>query len=381
MVKKQSPTRVMIASSEQNADLFYQTRFLVPDPVIYYEIRGQKTLILSDLEIDRAKKQAKVDRIFSMRDFIKKARQLRKKDKTLPIDSAVLAVALKKERIKRIEVSPDFPSIHFVALTKLGFNLKVGPTPFYQERYIKTDVEKKAIQKVLRAQVQVLKEVIEILSKSKIKKNRIYYGKELITSEYLRSYINTYLMSQDCVAKDTIVASGEQASLPHHHGAGPILPHTPIIIDIFPRHLKTLYWGDMTRTLLKGKASPEHKKLYQTVNASNTLARKMVKPGVKVRKIHQAVVDFFKEKGYQTGLIDGRMQGFIHSTGHGVGLEIHELPSVSINDYVLKPGNVITIEPGLYYQKLGGVRVEDIMFVTKDGAQCLTNAPRIFEIE
>jgi Xaa-Pro aminopeptidase len=152
------------------------------------------------------------------------------------------------------------------------------------------------------------------------------------------------------------------------------------VIDIFPRSLQTRYWGDMTRTVVRGTASPAVRKIYRDVQDAEELAISLLRPGAEGMEIHQAVLDHFKSRGYESGEVDGRMQGFIHGTGHGVGLEIHEPPRLSRVKATLKAGNVVTVEPGLYYPGVGAVRIEDLMVIGVAGPRNLNTFPKVLEV-
>ncbi|MDO8520236.1 MAG: Xaa-Pro peptidase family protein [Deltaproteobacteria bacterium] len=371
---------LIIASSETDSNLYYACRFLVPDPVIYFEIAGRKHLVLSDLELDRARLQAKVHHFHSLHAVASKIKK-RKNRGSFPTYALIVDEIFKSKGIRQIIIPGNFPSQYFAALKKLGYQLEIKPDPFYEARLVKSQEEKKWVRQSLAQVETALGDAVKLLQKSKIKGRHVYYGKEKVTSEILKGVINTRLMELGCVANHTIVASGAQGSFPHHEGSGPILAHTPIIFDIFPRHSRTLYWGDMTRTMVKGKPTPYVKKMFQAVHKSNRLAMNMVASGVTGAAIHKKAADTLLEMGFKTGKLDGAVQGFIHGTGHGVGLDIHELPTVSPAGGMLKPGHVITIEPGLYYRKHGGVRLEDVMYVTKTGAERLTKFPTFLEID
>jgi Xaa-Pro aminopeptidase len=137
----------------------------------------------------------------------------------------------------------------------------------------------------------------------------------------------------------------------------------------------------MSRTVIRGRVSPELKRLYQTVKDAQEEAIAQVRDGADGAKIHQGICERFDRAGYRTGLVNGRMQGYFHGTGHGVGLDIHEAPRISRNGSILREGQVVTVEPGLYYPGLGAVRIEDMVLVTKDGCRNLTDYPKIFELE
>jgi Xaa-Pro aminopeptidase len=152
-------------------------------------------------------------------------------------------------------------------------------------------------------------------------------------------------------------------------------------LDIFPRSQKTGYFGDITRTVVRGRASEAVRKLYQTVFQGQNLAFKAIRPGVRTAEVHRAVQEFFEQAGYKTGKRKGRMQGFFHGTGHGLGLEIHEAPRVGSNSAgMLMAGQVVTVEPGLYYPEIGGVRLEDVALVTKHRPRNLTRFEKVLEI-
>jgi Xaa-Pro aminopeptidase len=182
------------------------------------------------------------------------------------------------------------------------------------------------------------------------------------------------------VGDDVIVAGGDQGVDPHERGQGPLFARQPIVLDIFPRSRVSGYWGDITRTVIRGPATPGQLRQYQTVLRAQTRALAAVKPGVTGAAIHALVCEEFAKAGYKTESVGGLPRGFIHSTGHGVGLEIHEAPSVSPAGTALEPGHVITIEPGLYYPGVGGVRIEDTVVVTETGSSLLARCPKVFEL-
>jgi Xaa-Pro aminopeptidase len=183
------------------------------------------------------------------------------------------------------------------------------------------------------------------------------------------------------IASHTIVAGGEQACDPHEPGHGVLRARQPIIIDVFPRSQKTGYFGDITRTVMKGRASEAVRKLYDTVQRGQQIGFAAMRQNAATADVHKQVQEFFQSEGYKTGQHNGRMQGFFHGTGHGVGMEIHEAPRVGPNSKEkLLAGHVVTVEPGLYYSGLGGVRLEDMAFVTTNGPRNLTKFEKVLEV-
>jgi Xaa-Pro aminopeptidase len=167
---------------------------------------------------------------------------------------------------------------------------------------------------------------------------------------------------------------------PHRVGSGPLRPNRAIILDVFPQSIETGYWADMTRTVVRGRASEGLRRMYRAVAEAQDAALATIRDGVDGKEAHQAVLGVFKEYGFKTGKIDGRMQGFFHGTGHGVGLEIHEPPRLNARGGPLRAGMAVTVEPGLYYTRWGGVRIEDLVVVTKTGCRNLTRFPRQLEL-
>ncbi|MBI1909523.1 MAG: aminopeptidase P family protein [Deltaproteobacteria bacterium] len=357
-----SVAKLLIADSETNADLLWATDFFVPDPIIYFEWRGKKFLVASDLEYSRAKKEAAVDKVLSL--------------------SAIgsLDRVFKKFRIKNLLV-PLYMGVGTVnQLKKKGYKITIKEGPFFEGRAIKTQEEKRKITASLRATEQAIEKARDFLRSCRIRKNRIVHDGTIVTSELLRKIIDTNLFENGFIPKQTIVASGRQAADPHCTGTGPLKPNEPIVMDVFPRSQKTGYYGDITRTVIKGKASPAVKAMYDAVKASQEAAFPLIRHGVEAAKVHQAVCDVLDKRGFPTKTVNGQPQGYIHSTGHGLGLEIHEPPRISRLSEKLKKGNVVTVEPGLYYPDRGGIRIEDVVFVTRNGCEKLTHLHRELEI-
>ncbi len=374
---KKYDAALIIAASEENADLFYATKFLAPDPFIYLQTDEKRIIFMNDLELERAKKQAKVEEVVS----IKKYTEILKEKSIRLIE--VATEILKEYKIKNILVPQNFSANDYVFLTNKGYKIDFKEDPFFDKRLIKTKEEIEAIKETQKHLEEAFEEAIRFLRVCTIKEGFIYYDKKQVTSEDLKRIINVKLMQNNCIAKHTIVACGNDAADPHSSGSGALKANEQIIIDIFPQSLDTMYFADMTRTIVKGKASEKLRNIYETVKKVQQLAISMVKPGVDVKEIDLKVREFFEKNNYKTGVINGTTQGFFHSTGHGIGLEIHELPIISSKkaSYILKEGNVITIEPGLYYIDKGAVRLEDMVVVSRNGCINLTKCQKYLEIQ
>src|SRR5256886_12309193 len=211
-----------------------------------------------------------------------------------------------------------------------------------------------------------LARAIEVLKGSKPGRGKkLLWSGHTLTSEILRAEIDSAILRAGGLPANTIVAGGDQACDPHERGFGPLKADSLIILDIFPRDAKSGYFGDMTRTVVRGRASEEQRQLWEAVLAGQALALKKMKPGVDGLKLHNEVKQFFTDRGFATGVRQGRQVGFFHGTGHGLGLEIHEFPRFQKTGF--KPGQALTAEPGLYYPGLGRGRIEDGGVVTQAG--------------
>jgi Xaa-Pro aminopeptidase len=368
---------LIIASSEKNADLYYATRFLAPDTFVFVQTREKKYILASDLEIDRAKKEPCVHEAVSTSRLVSEYKQKHKKACSF---TKLVLYFLKKKKIKSVLVPGNFPVQYYEPLKRAGLRIRYQSGVFFKERLIKDRAEISAITRALRATEKAAGKAVQVLKRSVIRKNKLYFSGKPLTSEMLRTVIHQALLAEGCSGEHTIVSCGRHSSDPHGRGSGPLYAHQPILMDIFPRSEKTLYYADFTRTVVRGKASPLLKKMYAAVKEGQEIAFKMIRHGIAGNKIHEAIQARFTQMGFKTGLQGGRAQGFFHSTGHGLGLELHEPPRIGPGQDVLKAGQVVTVEPGLYYKGAGGVRLEDVVVVTKKGCKNLTRFPRRLEI-
>ena len=372
------PDILIIAASETDANLYYATRFPAPDSFIFIRLKGERILLMSDLEVDRARATATVDTVLSYSEY---EERVKRQGVTAPTSIAVVDALMRERGISRLVVPENFSFEHARQLQARGYELTSKPEPFFEERALKTSDEVKAIETAQRAVEAAVQRAIELISAASIKNGLIMHEGEPVTSERIKKLINVALMERDCVGQHTIIAGGVQACDPHNEGSGALKAGEAIVMDVFPRHMATRYFADMSRTVLKGKARPEMKRLYDAVLAAQEEAIASVRDGADGQKIHAQVNRRFEDAGFKTGLVNGRMQGYFHGTGHGVGLDIHESPRISKSGSRLQAGQVVTVEPGLYYPDIGATRIEDMVLVTPDGCRNLTQFPKVLEIQ
>jgi Xaa-Pro aminopeptidase len=374
---RRTAARLLYAASEQDADILYATGFFAPDPFLYVAAGRRRVLVTSDLERDRARAQATVGEVWS---WTENARALEAQG-TAPTAAAVITRVLRALKVRRIEVPRSFSLGLAMELDAAGIRLEVADDPFWPEREQKRDEEVRFIQRALRAAEAGLEAGLQALRACTVGRDGwLKRDGRRFTVEDLRGAVNTRILQDGCIPTHTICAPGDQAVDPHEEGHGPIRAHTPIVMDIFPRSEKTGYYGDLTRTVVRGRASERLKEVYALVHQGVKLGHRRLRPGVNGQDVHREIQALFQARGFTTGVLDGRMQGFFHGTGHGLGLQIHEAPSLGTRPSILKKGHVVTVEPGLYYLGLGGVRIEDVALVTATGSRVLTRVPKFLEI-
>ena len=371
--------RLMIAASEHDADMLYISKMFVPDAFIAIQLNDNWHGLLSPLEVDRARKSFGFDEVHLDSPWRQAA-----ENKSRTGLAAIAAEFLEPYNISRILVPTHFPLGFAEQLRSWGFEVKPAEGAFFPARAIKNEYEIRCLAQAEQLTRKAMKQAEHYLAACSIGDDGILRDAESgkkVKSANVRRAIETFLISNGAMPAHTIVACGKEGADPHNIGHGYIRAHQTIIIDVFPRVLATGYWGDMTRTYVKGKASPEIRKLHQTVREGQDIGLSMVASGMDGMQIHKAITTYFDQQGYPTKMLRGKQTGFFHGTGHGVGLEIHEAPRISTRSDILQAGQVVTVEPGLYYPGLGGVRIEDMVVVRDGGCDNLTRHKRQLEIQ
>src|SRR5215208_612968 len=384
---KVEQTLLVIGAPEHDAAAYHLSGFLAPDPVICLRVVGKVYLAVSSMEYGRAKREARVDEVLSFDElgFVQLARELQSGGRAL---AATAAGLLEKfgAATSPVAVPPSLGVFYADELRARGLAVTPDAKLFADLRRAKTEEEISYIERTQRAVESACARAVGILEEASVGENgTLLYGGEVLTSERLRSEIDGELLRRGYAADGTITASGTQAADPHERGHGPLRAGESIILDIFPVDKASRYYADMTRTFVKGEPSPELQRMYDAVFEGQEAALSMIRAGVNGRDVHKKVSDILHQAGYKTLVHDQKpgeplQEGFIHGTGHGVGLEIHEAPRVSIANEELIPGDVVTVEPGLYDPEVGSVCIEDLVVVTEDGCHNLTNFPKEFKI-
>lgn len=380
---KKLPTNLLFHAGSDDPDMYYFSKFHSSDPFLAFSVGKKRYGLAVPMEFNRMEMEGAFDEVLLYTDVRDAAaKRFKLGEGEVPNQVQIVKHLAKIYKIGEFLIGARFPAGLAFELRDAGVKLKVaGGRDFLPERLCKTAEEVEALRLGNVASAAGHKAVADVLRESTIKKGIVHHGGRPLTSEKLRDIISMATMSKGAVATGTIAAHGDQACDCHNAGEGPIPANQLIVCDIFPRRLDDGYWGDMTRTFLKGKASDAQKHLVKTVKKGHEIGMKMVKPGATGAQIQKAVADHFEKEGYQTIRNSKTPEGFFHAIGHGIGLEVHEGPVVRQDAKErLRKGMVITIEPGLYYRGLGGCRIEDVIHVTADGGEAISKAPYRWEI-
>jgi|WetSurMetagenome_2_1015567.scaffolds.fasta_scaffold87528_2 Xaa-Pro aminopeptidase len=364
-VRKSGTDAYVVYANSRDADMRYLTRFTTSDPFVYFRKPGEKgTIIISQMEVGRASREG-ITAVMTRAEA--GLPEIMKKEKDPYLATARM---IEGQAGKKILVPPNFPVALANALGEFC-SVTVDKGTVLSMRAKKTSTEIKYMENVQKVTQTAMGHAATLLRRAAVKKGILHLDGKPLTSECIKYTMHCFLLEHGCSAEDTIVSCGEDTAIPHMTGTGPLRADEPIVIDLFPLHEKSGYYADMTRTFVKGEPSQEILEMYTALREAKQLAISRVKSGVSGADLYQIVVDFFKEQGY-----DSDTRGFVHNLGHGVGLQIHELPTIGPSgNQPLEAGNVITIEPGLYYPGIGGVRLEDIGAVTKKGFDNFTVFP------
>ena len=365
-----------------NAGLYRRIRFLVGDPVALIEVADEtklveSTLILRDIEIERARATANANSIACPADFTPDG-GLSGDRETATAQSA--AEFVRRTGCKEVVVDRSLPMIYAEMLNRAGIHVRCDTEWGLIERRQKDAAEIAAIRFAQQQTEEVMRIACQTIARSQIDSdNFLVIDGRRLTSERMQTMIDVWLLERGFSNPTSIVAGGPVGADCHDHGHGPLKSMEPIIVDIFPRDKKSLYNGDCTRTVVHGKVSDKIASMHAAVAKAKSAATMAIRAGVTGQFVHEATSRSIESSGYQMGFApEGATYDFTsmtHGTGHGLGLEVHEPPLLAVGGPELLVGDVVTIEPGLYCKAIGGIRLEDMVVVTKDGCINLNSLP------
>jgi len=351
--------------------MLYFSGFQAFDPYLAFTAGKKKIGVTPAMEYGRMVQESAFDEVLLLHEIREgAAKRFKLPPGKEPATSQLVRHLAKLYRIREFRIAARFPAGLACDLREAGLKLEIDKNgAFFPRRECKTADEIEAIRKGNRASAAGFRVVAKALAESKVRRGQ------------LREMISHACFDEGAVALHTIAAIGDQSVDNHSAGHGPVRAGELIVVDIFPRRPEDGYWGDMTRTFLKGRASDAQRRLVRTVKRGQELAIGMIKPGVVGGRVHEAVQSFFDKEGYETVRDSSEPKGFFHGLGHGLGLEVHETPFMRAGaPWKFKKGHVVTVEPGLYYHGLGGVRIEDVVHLVPGGNEKISSYTYKWEI-
>jgi Xaa-Pro aminopeptidase len=388
LTEKDAETLLLYADSYRDANMYYLTKFLAPDPFIFFKrVDTDPLLVVSQMEFQRAQKQSIIRNIRSFLDY--NYLQVMKTAKEPHLGAMKLIAKVAKEELgveKKICVPTNFPLIAADVLREEGLTVIPMFGVVENARETKDVHEVEEISAVQVVTEEATKKAIEVIAKADVGANgTLLIKKEPLTVGGIKSVFGHKLLDNGCIPEeDIIIACGTKSSDPHYIGEpqDKLKANQPIILDVYPRSLQKRYWTDMTRTIVKGKAPDKIKKMFNVVQEAQHASLDAIQAGALGRDVYDICCDVLEKAGYETTRGGKKItMGMTHSLGHGVGLQIHESPKLSeLSTVLLKAHSVVTVEPGLYDPKVGGVRLEDLIEVRKTGYRNLTRMEKQLEI-
>jgi Xaa-Pro aminopeptidase len=392
LAEKEAGALLLYSESFKNANMYYLTKFLAPDPFIFLKkVDSDPVIVINQMEYPRAQKESIVKDVRSYTDYTF-VEVMKSAEEPRLGNMKFIATVAKKEfgTNMRICVPSNFPVMAADVLRKEGLTIEPIFDVIEKVRETKDTYEIDEIKSVQALAEKVMAEAIDLIANAETDMKKSLFiekdgKKKLLTVGKVKSLFGHKFLDQDCIAEEgTIVACGSKGSDPHYFGdpRDKFKANQLIVIDVYPRSIQRRYWTDMTRTIVKGKAPEKVKKMFDTLLEAKDASMDALQAGAHGNDIYSLCCDVLEKVGYETTRQGKQIKrGFTHSLGHGVGLELHEGPN--LNEFYklpLKEHSIITVEPGLYDPDIGGMRIEDIVEVKKRRCNNLTNMETILEV-
>jgi Xaa-Pro aminopeptidase len=369
---------LIVADTRSSPEMRHEVPLVIPDPFLYAEARGKRYAATASFEKGRVEDlglgiQVVAWEELGLDELMK--RGLRPHE----IEREIALRACSEIGLASGLVPEFFPTGVADSLRAAGIELTPDPEHFSARRRVKTDAELAGIRRAQKAAAAAMTAVRGVLANATRRDGGLEIDGELVTCELLKRHVDEAFVAHGASADETVVSHGAQTAIGHEMGSGPVAADDVVLLDLFPVDKQSACYADMTRVFVVGETSDEIARYQELVREALDLATAAIRPGVNGKDVHTLVCDFFHEHGYPTQLhkAEGEVleDGFYHGTGHGVGLAVHEAPNLGRIGDELVAGDVITIEPGLYRHGFGGVRLEDLVLVTDDGYEVITDFP------
>jgi Xaa-Pro aminopeptidase len=372
------PDVLIVGDTVRTPELRHEVPLMIPDPFIYAEVDGRRLVAIWSMEATRIEAQEPGLETHPLEEF-GVDELLRQRLDPYAFEDEFAPRVLKSLGVRRAIVPRSFPLGLANAVRSIGIELTVDQRFFDDRRRVKSNYELDGIRRALRAAESAIAEALNLLRSAEPRGGRLSLDGEPLTCERLKESIQGVFVRHGAFSDEPIVSHGAQTAIGHDAGSGPIAANDIVLVDLFPKDLGSACFADMTRTFAVGEVPEEIQDYHRLCKEALDRALAAVAPGVNGGDVHRQVCAFFAAHGYPTQLTkdEGEVlrDGFYHGLGHGVGLEVHEAPGLSMIGQELVAGDVITIEPGLYRHGFGGVRLEDLLVVTDGGCEVLTDFP------
>ncbi len=371
------PDVLIYGDTLRSPELRHEVAVPIPDPFLYAERNGRRVVAIHSLEVPRVRGIG-LD-VLSWDDLGWEELL----DQGISREELYLHVAERACRSLEVVsavVPPGFPVELADHLRGAGLELTVDREAFTRRRRVKNEAELEGIRRAQRAAEAAMDVARGLLRSADASGDVLMLDGEPLTCERVKQEIGEVFTAHDMAADELIVSHGGQSAIGHDMGSGPISPGEPIVIDLWPKDRETGCHADMTRTYCVGEPPEELVEYHRLVKQALDEAIAGVRGGAAGHELYRATCELFQEHGYKTLLTkdlgETLEEGFFHGLGHGVGLEVHEDPGMGLAPASpLVAGDVVTVEPGLYRPGFGGCRLEDLVLVTEDGCENLTDYP------
>jgi Xaa-Pro aminopeptidase len=369
---------LIYSDSIRSADMRHAVPLAVPDPFLYAEANGTRHVFSNSMEAARLRElglfDVHISEEFGMDELVEQGMNLRE------IVAQLQLRYVKSLGPARFTVPENFPVWLADRLRSDGIELDVDQEVFDERRRVKTAAQLAGMRRAQKAAEAAMDTCREILRSAEQRGDDLFVDGEPLTVERVKAAMNATFAAHDTTADEYIVAPAAQGAVGHDMGSGPIRAGEPVVVDIWPRDNESAVYTDMTRTFVVGEVADDVREWHRLVKEALDRAISEVKAGADAKSIFDGTCDIFEAAGEPTQRTkkagEALTDGFFHGLGHGVGLEVHEAPGMGrVSEKELVAGDVVTIEPGLYRSGYGGVRLEDIVLVTEDGAENLTQYP------
>jgi Xaa-Pro aminopeptidase len=369
---------LIFADSVASPEMRHEVPVVVPDPFLYAEKDGKRYVVSAAFEVDRVNEigiEASPWEHYGYDELIETG---------MPREEIVWKHvnlnACRELGITDAVVPRSFPTLTADHLREHGITLEPDHKFFADRRRVKNAAELEGIRKAQKAAEAAMGAARDLIFRAESSNGEVKVDGQALTSERLKSEIRRVFSEHGVSGDDFIVSHGAQTAIGHELGYGAIAPNEPIVIDLWPKDPDSACYADMTRTYVVGEAPEELVEYHGLVKEALDRSLAATKAGVAGSAVYTLVCELFEEHGQKTSLskAPGEVleEGFFHGLGHGVGLEVHEAPSLGrggTGDLIA--GDVVTLEPGLYRPGFGGCRLEDLVLVTENGAENLTDFP------